>query len=523
MEAFAGDVHAAVGLSCHDCHGGNPAPEHAEDMDLAMDPDLADSPYLGAPEPSAVPGFCGRCHSNVEVMRRYRPDARVDQELEYRSSQHGIALAGGDDSVATCVSCHGGHGIRRVDDPDSPVYPTRVAETCRSCHSNPTLMANRTTADGRALPIDQFGKWSRSVHAAALLERSDLSAPTCNDCHGNHGAAPPGLDSIAFVCGQCHRREADLFRASPKHEGLEQHAVFLEDAGTDGCLACHDESEPQASVGGVHALTECDSCHGNHAVIRPTIAMFSPLPAEPCALCHELDSALLEEPESVLSRFASARDEILGEVQTLGLDGERRFDYMVDRLLRLPAHRLGDGEAEGELKPEFAELYRRFRIGKTRFTFPGPDGAIQEGRITRCGDCHAETPMLADSAVGLETAAALSRSSLELSATTATAQRALLRARRGGVETRPALPELEQALDAQIGLSVLVHGFSAAPDSEFMIRQAEGIEHAEAALGHARDALAELAFRRRGLAVALIFVLLLLIALAIKIRQLGVP
>ena len=127
---FAGDVHAAVGLSCEDCHGGNPDPALGEDLDLAMDSTWEPSPYLGAPVPADVPAFCGRCHSDPTVMRRYRPDARIDQEREYWTSRHGVRLAEGDEEVATCTSCHGVHGIRRADDPEAAVYPTRVAETC---------------------------------------------------------------------------------------------------------------------------------------------------------------------------------------------------------------------------------------------------------------------------------------------------------------------------------------------------------------------------------------------------------
>ena len=40
--------------------------------------------------------------------------------------------------------------------------------------------------------------------------------------------APPGLESVSFVCGTCHAREAELFRRSAKHDGFMQHnTVFL--------------------------------------------------------------------------------------------------------------------------------------------------------------------------------------------------------------------------------------------------------------------------------------------------------
>lgn len=517
---FAGDIHAAVGLSCIDCHGGNPDPAFADDMDLAMDAAWEPAPYVGAPEPHQVPSFCGRCHSSLEFMRRYRPDASVDQESEYRTSQHGQLLAEGDHGVATCTSCHSHHGIRAVDDPEAPVYPTRIAETCRSCHSDPALMADRESRPGAPLGTDQYGRWRRSVHGQALLDRSDLSAPTCNDCHGNHGAAPPGIDSIAFVCGQCHTREAELFRSSGKHLGFEEHASFMEDAGEDGCVACHDPSEPASSIISPRALTECASCHGSHAVVRPSVAMLDPLPSDPCGYCHGIDGQVLDESEAALQNLDETRGELLAEAEALSLEGERRFDHLVERMLEVDAHRAGSGEAS-ILRPEFLELYERFRIGPTHFSYTGPDGATSEDRIVRCGDCHAAEPLLADSPAGFEASAALSAGSRDLTTKVATAQRILLRARRGGVETRQVLVDLESALDAQTGLAVLVHSFSAAPDGDFAGRQQEGVAKAEAALDHAREAVEELTYRRRGLAVSLVFVVLLLIALTLKIRQIG--
>ncbi|MGB7489193.1 MAG: cytochrome c3 family protein, partial [Thermoanaerobaculia bacterium] len=137
MEDFSGGAHAAAGLSCHDCHGGNPDPAGADDMMAAMDEGWGENPYVGTPERDAIPGFCGRCHSDPTYMRRFKPDARVDQEREYWTSHHGIALRDGDLNVATCVDCHGVHGILAAGNPDSLVYPTQVAETCRDCHGDP--------------------------------------------------------------------------------------------------------------------------------------------------------------------------------------------------------------------------------------------------------------------------------------------------------------------------------------------------------------------------------------------------
>ena len=75
--------------------------------------------------------------------------------------------------------------------------------------------------------------------------------------------------------------------------------------------------------------------------------------------------------------------------------------------------------------------------------------------------------------------------------------------------------------DAQIGLQALVHGFSTAEGSPFMEQYHEGIGHANTALAKGQDAMDELAFRRRGLAISLILIVSVLVALAFKIRQIS--
>jgi hypothetical protein len=522
--AFVSDVHSQAGLSCQDCHGGNPDPALRDDLS-AMDPGFAGNPYRGAPSRAEIPAFCGRCHSDPVLMKRYRPDLRVDQEREYRTSVHGIALAKGDTRVATCVDCHGVHGIRRVTDPEAPVYPKRVAETCRACHGDPKRMAGYTLPDGRPLPVDQYAHWRQSVHAQALLEKGDLSAPTCNDCHGNHGAAPPGIDSVAFVCGQCHGRETDLFRASTKQRGFEEHNALLADAGPEGCASCHAAPEPQAARRLTH-FTECATCHRNHAIVRPTLAMLGNLPETPCAFCHEGTGPLSDsvlETEARREHYRKVRDDLLASAANRKLQGDARFDWLVDQALALPTHtlpRLEDGG--GGLRPEFERLFTKFRIGKSTFSYEDPvTGRAASGAVVRCTDCHGPEPALASGPVGYRTAGELLDRMRELTALTARSERILLAARRGGVETRKALNEVDAAVDAQIELEVLVHGFAADPKSAFARKQEEGVVHARAALAAGQGALGELAFRRRGLAISLGLIVLVLIGLALKIRDLS--
>jgi hypothetical protein len=507
---FHADIHRERGLGCHSCHGGNPDPSLADDMMAAMDPDYAPNPYKGIPERTEIPQFCGSCHSSFAFMRRFNPQARVDQVAEYLTSQHGLSLQQGDTHVATCTDCHGIHGILRVTDPEGPVYPTKVADTCGTCHSDPAHMTGYRDGHGDPMPTDQVARWQRSVHANALFNKGDLFAPTCNDCHGNHGAAPPGVEDITYVCGQCHGRETELFRESPKHEAFADHNEYLDGAT---CNDCHDGLAQ--NVQSIRRFTECSTCHENHGVVRPTIALLGHLPESPCALCHEPTTEVLE-PRRAEKQYPIVKRELLGEAQRAGLSGEALFDFLVDRSLRLRAHTIeGSPDEDPALRPEFDRLFSKFRIGKTYYTYQDPVTNREVSvRLRQCGDCH-----LDPDSPGLQTARQHLTTMSQLIGLTARAERLLLAAHRGGVETREARHAIDGAVDSQIELEVLVHAFDSG--GEYAEKYAEGVQFAETALAEGTDALHELRFRRQGLGIALVLIVLVLVALGLKIRQIG--
>jgi len=99
----------------------------------------------------------------------------------------------------------------------------------------------------------------------------------------------------------------------------------------------------------------------------------------------------------------------------------------------------------------------------------------------------------------------------------ARAERIQLAAHRGGVETRQARTELDSAVDNQIELETLVHTFGG---SDVAKKQAEGLGHARAALLSAQQSFDELNYRRKGLFGALGVIMMVLVALAVKIRTL---
>jgi hypothetical protein len=184
-------------------------------------------------------------------MRLYNPNLPTDQTAKYWTSGHGKSLQQGNNEAAQCASCHGMHAIKRSGDPGSPVYHTNVAATCAPCHANERLMKKFN------LPADIVHQYLGSVHGIALQERGDVAAPTCNNCHGNHGAAPPEVGSIQEVCGVCHINNQTLFNASTMFD------VFSEQ-GLHGCVVCHTAHDIQHLGDDVISLGPngvCGQCH----------------------------------------------------------------------------------------------------------------------------------------------------------------------------------------------------------------------------------------------------------------------
>ncbi len=104
VELWRTSVHAENGISCQDCHGGDPT-----DFAMAMSPERG---FLGVPDYTEVPDFCGRCHVGVAKA--------------YKGGAHGQALEAG---AAQCVVCHGNHAIQRAN------LDLINEEACSQCHS----------------------------------------------------------------------------------------------------------------------------------------------------------------------------------------------------------------------------------------------------------------------------------------------------------------------------------------------------------------------------------------------------
>jgi Cytochrome c3 len=281
---FSQDIHSQKGLTCASCHGGDPTKADMDAMSKAAG-------FRGKIQRSQIPELCGHCHSDGAFMRKYNPSLRTDQLAQYKTSVHGKRLLQGDTQVAVCTDCHGVHDLRVPSDPRSKVSPLNVAETCSRCHSDAKYM------QGYGIPTDQFARYKNSVHYEAMTVRGDLSAPTCPTCHGNHGAAPPGVDSVRNVCANCHVFQAQMYDKST-------HKVAFQSAGLPGCVVCHS----------------------NHDVRRPTDAKLDTGSEGVCMRCHQpgdrcdLARAKMLQDLKRLDGAVKASDQALAAAESSGME-----------------------------------------------------------------------------------------------------------------------------------------------------------------------------------------------------------
>jgi len=108
-----------------------------------------------------------------------------------------------------------------------------------------------------------YREYLTSRHAVELIQNSNRNAPACSNCHGVHGATPPGVGDIDKICGACHSsarqsyldgghfeafREADLPECVSCH-GSHDVATAVRGEIVESCGSCHDENSEQVSIG----------------------------------------------------------------------------------------------------------------------------------------------------------------------------------------------------------------------------------------------------------------------------------
>jgi len=191
-----GDVHRDT-VSCANCHGAH------------MIQPVHDPATHGIP--IGIADRCAQCHDSVAT------DARVDVHGTLAREQAlGLRPIDGD-TAATCVACHGGHGVRPAR---ALARELDLLNRCANCHREEAASYG-DTYHGRATRLKHY------------------KAARCDDCHTGHQVFPTAdarssvaPDNVARTCGKCHQKAAQRpsfvqYRAHVQpHSPHEHPAVF---------------------------------------------------------------------------------------------------------------------------------------------------------------------------------------------------------------------------------------------------------------------------------------------------------
>jgi nitrate/TMAO reductase-like tetraheme cytochrome c subunit len=113
FQQWKSSTHMQEGITCSDCHGGNP---EAEEKEVAHDTEMAGSEKDSAVNFKNIPSTCGHCHD--EIYDAYRESKHFEHLLENQEEQQG----------PNCVTCHG--SINAV-----ALKVTTVRKACSRCHN----------------------------------------------------------------------------------------------------------------------------------------------------------------------------------------------------------------------------------------------------------------------------------------------------------------------------------------------------------------------------------------------------
>jgi hypothetical protein len=182
------------------------------------------------PKPTGNNSYCAICHSQPGRAQTLKDGSVLDLYVSPAVIADSIHGTNNPQGALGCVDCHGEKAFPHSGpSPESTrAFRIEASKSCTQCHN--TLLVD-------------------SAHLEAI-DRGDLNAATCVDCHRAHDT-PPTEDQptlVAAVCGNCHTDTFSEWSASP-------HAQM----GNLGCAVCHLPHGQQMRIENTTAL--CLNCH----------------------------------------------------------------------------------------------------------------------------------------------------------------------------------------------------------------------------------------------------------------------
>ncbi|HVC00250.1 MAG TPA: cytochrome c3 family protein [Candidatus Dormibacteraeota bacterium] len=393
----------------------------------------------------------------------------------------------------------------------SPAHAQTTQNSCLDCHSrlDPPLQVKAEV-------------FARSIHAQKGL--------SCVSCHGGDPTTddmaramspaagfkgPISRKQIPALCASCHSNAAYMrgFDPSLRTDEFSQYQTSVHgqllakgDTKVAVCTDCHGlhdiraPSDPQSSVYPLNVAKTCATCHANAAYMKPykiptdqyasytasvhyeDLTVKGDLSAPTCVTCHGSHGAA---PPGVTS--------VVNVCSTCHIFQAELFDKSPHK------------QAFASMGlPGCVVCHSNHRIVEPT------DAFIGTGKGAVCVNCHTRGDP------GYIAAARIHQGLTELTVSIQRSDNILSEAESSGVEVGSALLELNDARDDLMKARVSVHNFSVAP-VEKNIQAGLAVTQKTYKAGVA--ALAERDYRRKGLGIALIVILAVVIGFGLLIKK----
>jgi len=331
---------------------------------------------------------CLKCHGQIENVHK----KIINKEL-WQKDKHKIPV---------CVDCHQPHKIRRVFyeqgmsnndclkchgkkenfEHKKSLY-TDFNElggsahrdiSCTQCHTGEASKAGRpcTTlknkVDCSICHAKEVNDYNTSIHGI-IAKNGDKDAPSCKDCHGDHGilnkrnaSSPIFPSNIPNLCGKCHKEGA---RASG-HNKSTQHNIVKNYSNS-----IHGKGLLES---GLLVTATCISCHTAHKELPsadPESTVHKDNVSFTCGNCH--DGVLREFQNSIHSRSVNKTD------KKLPLCVDCHSSHTISRIDK-NNFRLKIMKQCGDCHKEIADTYFD--------TYHGKVSKLGSAKTAKCHDCH---------------------------------------------------------------------------------------------------------------------------------------
>jgi cytochrome b subunit of formate dehydrogenase len=238
---FTKSVHA--GMQCVDCHQN-----------------VVDAQKNHKLDKSAPRASCANCHQALWDKAKQDGSAKDKPRLEV---------------VAKNIEAYKA-SFHAQDNKDNPGHPKANCDDCHTSHefNVPPKGSERRTAWHQTIPEtcgakcheDQFESYTASIHGEEVIDKGNIKAAVCTDCHSAHSVANTSTDAFKLAnvqtCGNCHKDEIKSY--SDTYHGKVNKLGY---AYTAKCADCHDshgvraKDDPLSKVHPDKRMKTCQTCH----------------------------------------------------------------------------------------------------------------------------------------------------------------------------------------------------------------------------------------------------------------------